>query len=221
MKTTTLLILNFLVSFSIIAQDHSFDTTLVIRNSTFTVAVREFNEGVTLSVVRDSVHIIRDTLRPGLADIQFPDFDSDGNPDIELSFMGNNSEYNLNLFDIKSNTFKFVKDFENFPEAIQLKTNANFYYSYQRAGCADMDWVSDLFYIHNFSVVKIGHIYGRGCDSETRKPLRAIEIYKVLNNKGNDLQLIEKFPYLKNVPKFGDKWDFIEKYWNKNYQSFK
>ena len=47
-----------------------------------------------------------------------------------------------------------------------------------------------------------------------------ILIYKVLANSEENKQLINELPYIKNIPKFGDKWSFIEKYWNNNYEKF-
>ena len=82
-----------------------------------------------------------------------------------------------------------------------------------------MNWVSDLFYIENFKTIHIAHIYGNGC--ETKEDPLKIEIYKVYNNKEENKKLFKTLPYLKNIPSFGDKWDFIEKYWNANYNKFK
>ena len=144
----------------------------------------------------------------------------DENIDILLTYIGNNSSYELYLFDKSENQYKFLEGYDRFSEAIQLKTNPKYYYSYQRAGCADMNWVSDLFYIDNFKTVCVGHIYGQGCDFEVKENPQIIEIYKVFEENEKNKKEIEKLPYLKNIPDFGDKWNFIEKYWNKNYGKF-
>ena len=158
--------------------------------------------------------------RGGLAYIKYPDFNKDGNADILIDYYGNNSTYSLYIFDPETNKFREIENYSNFPDAIQLKTNSKYYYSYHRAGCADMNWVSDFFKIQKFKIIQLGHIDGRGCDFEVKKNLQVIKIYKVTDNKEENGKLVENLPYLKFIPEFGDKWDFIEKYWNKNYKQF-
>ena len=60
-----------------------------------------------------------------------------------------------------------------------------------------------------------------GCIAEEDINNRIIKVYKVLDNDGDHEKIIERLPYDKNIPDFGDKWSFIEKYWNKNYYRFK
>ena len=206
-----------------IQQTHYFDTTFVANKQTFKFEIKDISEDeVTLTFTRNSENIKVDTLQSGgLGNVEFIDFNKDGNSDILFTYMGNNSTYDIYLFDKTSNEFKYLKGFDRFPEAIQLKTNPKYYYSYHRAGCADMNWVSDLFYIdNNFKTIHIGHIYGQGCDFEVKENPQVIEIYKVLEDNEENKKEIEKLPYLKNIPVFGDKWNFIEKYWNKNYGKF-
>jgi hypothetical protein len=134
--------------------------------------------------------------------------------------MGNNFTYYLYLFDKVNNVFKYVEGFERFPASQQLKTNPKYYFSYHRAGCADLNWVSDLFYIQNFKTIHIGHIYGKGCDADLKEEPQVIEVYKISDNNSDNEKLFEKLPYQRNVPEFGDKWDFIKRYWQKNYSKF-
>jgi len=47
-----------------------------------------------------------------------------------------------------------------------------------------------------------------------------IEIYKVVDNDSEKKTLVEKLSYLKHIPAFGNKWEFIEQYWNQNYEKF-
>ncbi len=203
-------------------QKHFFDTTFVVNKQTFKLFMNDINEDeVTLTFIRNSKKIEIDTLKSvGLGGFEFTDFNKDGNSDIFFTYMGNNSSYELYLFDDRANVFRVLEDFDRFAEAIQLKNNPKYYYSYQRAGCADMDWISDLFYIDNFKTIQVGHIYGKGCDFEVKENPQVISIYKVLANNEENIQLIKKLPYIKNIPKFSDKWIFIEKYWNNNYGEF-
>jgi hypothetical protein len=205
-----------------IEQRHFFDTTLTINNLSLRLLIQDINEDeITLTFFRENKKIKVDTLQSGgLGNIEFIDFDNDQNQDILISYIGNNSVYDLYLFDRLNNEFKFLVGFDKFPEAIQLKTNKKYYYSYHRAGCADMNWVSDLFYIDNFKTVHIGHIYGQGCDYEVKDNPQTIELFKVVDNDESKKIIVEKLPYLKHIPDFGDKWTFIEKYWNKNYSKY-
>ena len=207
---------------NLFGQDRNSDTTFVISMQSFCFQTKDVNaDQVTLTIFRNSEIIKTDTLDAGgLSNLQFPDFDNDGNKDIILTYLGNNFTYYLYLFDKTNNEFKFVNGFDRFPEAKQLKTNPKYYYSYHRAGCADMNWVSDLFYIDNFKSIHIGRIYGQGCDFEDKENPQVIEIFKITDNKKENGKLIEKLPYLKNIPDFGNKWDYIEKYWNANYGKF-
>ncbi len=207
---------------TLFAHNYRTDTSFVINEQIFRFQTNKINaDQVLLTIFRNSKIIKTDTLdADGLADLEFPDFDKDGNKDILLTYMDNNFTYDLYLFDTTNNEFKFVDGFDRFPAAIQLKTNPKYYYSYHRAGCADMNWVSDLFYIDNFKSIHIGHIYGKGCEFQIKENPQTIEIYQITNNKEENRKMIEKLPYLNHIPEFGDKWDFIELYWNKNYGQF-
>ncbi len=222
MNKYLLILLAIFGATNLFGQDHNFDTSFVINKQTFRFLTKDVNDDqVTLTISRNSKIIKTDTLDAGgLSDLQFPDFDNDKNKDIMLTYMGNNFTYYIYLFDKTHNEFKFVEGFDRFPEAMQLKTNPKYYYSYHRAGCADMNWVSDLFYIDNFKSIHIGHIYGQGCDFEVKDNPQVIEIFKIIDNKEENRKLIGKLPYLKNIPDFGDKWDFIKKYWTENYGKF-
>jgi hypothetical protein len=222
MNKYLLIIFAIFGTINLFGQDHDSDTLFVISKQTFRFQTKDVNaDQVTLTIFRNSEIIKTDTLDAGgLSSPKFPDFDNDGNKDIMLTYMGNNFTYYLYLFDKTNNEFKFVDGFDRFPDAMQLKTNPKYYYSYHRAGCADMNWVSDLFYIDNFKSIHIGHIYGQGYDFEVKENPQVIEIYKITDNKEENRKLIEKLPYLKNIPDFGDKWDYIEKYWNANYGKF-
>jgi hypothetical protein len=202
---------------------HYLDTTLVANKQTIKFLMNDINEDeVKLTFIRNSKIIKIDTLQSvGLGGFEFIDFNKDGNSDIMFTYIGNDSSYELYLFDNLTNEFKILEGFNRFTESIQLKNNPKYYYTYQRAGCADMNWVSDLFYIDNFRTIQVGHIYGQGCDFEVKENPQVISIYKVLANDEENKQMIKKLPYLKNIPKFDDKWDFIEKYWSNNIEKFK
>lgn len=222
MKSRTMIFFILLTNF-VYGQGYLFDTLLINNQKTFQIKTKAISGDLVMltSTLGTKIYVIDTIDSGGLANINFPDFDKDGNADILVSYMGNNSTYFLYLFDTTTNKFIEIEDFSNFPEAIQLKSNPKFYYSYHRAGCADMNWVSDFFKIQDFKAIQLGHIHGQGCDYKVEENPQVIEIYKVPKNDEKKGVLIEKLPYLKFVPEFGDKWYFIEKYWNKNYAKFK
>lgn len=146
------------------------------------------------------------------ANFDFEDFNSDGYEDIYLDWGGNiSNKFSLYLFIPSKGRFKEIKDFELFPDA-KLIEGTKYYYSYHRAGCADNTWYSDLFYIANYTAIKIGMIYGEGCGIKD-----GIYISRIKQNKKT---LIKTLP-LDTIKKYKDyKWGFIKQYWTKNYRTF-
>lgn len=209
-------------STQLFAQENNIDTTLLINKHHFRFQISTRSNDIRiLSIFRNDSIIKTDTLFAAeLLNLHFPDFNKDNYSDIKLAYLGNNLMYHLYLFDKTTNSFEFIDGFESFPEAKQLMSNSKYYYSYKRAGCADMNWISDLFYIENYKAIHIGHIYGQGCNLELNENPHVINVYKITDNKQENGKLLEQVPYLKNIPSFEDKWKFIEKYWNKNYEKF-
>lgn len=214
---------------SLYAQTHyfrnstrAFDTTVTMNKHKFFIHTNDVNnEDILFQVSCESKTILSDTLDSGgLFYIQLIDFNKDGYSDVMFEYSGNNDTQLLYLFNSTDNTFRTVVNFEEYPSAMQLKANPKYYYSYHRAGCSDENWVSDLFSIENFKAVQFGHIEGKGCDGDTIRWPQAIFIYRIIGDDEAKEKLVAKLPYLKNIPTFGDKWDFIKKYWNKNYQKF-
>jgi hypothetical protein len=222
MKTILFYILTIFVTDTVYSQGNPIDTILFNNKTKFHIQTKELNnDQVLLIISRNSKVIIFDTLLNALTIPEFPDFNKDRNHDIMLSYFGNNPTYILYLFDPKNNTFKKVEDYAKFPDGIQLKSNSKFYYSYHRAGCADYNWVSDLFIIENFKAIHKGHIYGQGCNFEVKLYPQQIEISKIIKNNSENKKPIVILPYLKHIHQFDEKWDFIERYWNKYYWKFK
>jgi hypothetical protein len=143
---------------------------------------------------------------------KFKDFNQDGYKDIYLDWGGNSvDKYSLYVFVPATKKFKEIKNFSDFPAATQIK-GTNYYYSYSKAGCADNTWISDLFYIKNWTAINIGYINGEGCGIKD-----GIYIYNV---KAGKKKLIKTMP-LNTIEKYKEKkWGFIQDYWTKNFQSF-
>jgi hypothetical protein len=150
--------------------------------------------------------------------VDFLDIDEDGYKDIRIfTFSNTPNQCDNYLFDRKLKTFKLI---ENCGLDIQKIKGTQFYYSYNRAGCADLNWESHLSKIENYELVNYGYIIGHGCDFEVKKNVQSIDIYKIIDSKKYEKKLIKSLPYLKHIPKNDDKWDFIEKYWKKNIKVF-
>lgn len=210
------LFLNLLSSAN--AQTRLLDTTFRINGQPLRISTKDIDQNFMVLISHYASQVaLYDTISwQGLADIKFPDFNNDNYPDILLTHYGNNPTYYLYLFDSNIKHFKNIPNYMSFPDAVQLKSNPNYYYSYHRAGCADMTWVSDMFKIVDFKIIQTGHIIAEGCDPNNG----IIQVYKVINNDREKKYLISKLPYLKTLKKYDNKWDFIEKYWNKNFRTF-
>jgi len=146
---------------------------------------------------------------------KFVDFNGDGYKDILIEYMTNVPGIeDLLLYDKTKSTYKKVIDLQQFPSAERIG-NSNYYYSYHRSGCADMDWDSDLFYIENYKTIKIGNISGNECGDTGVKD--GIYISKVQGEKQTE---IAKLP-ISTIKRYKDyKWGFIKQYWHKNYKKF-
>jgi len=146
---------------------------------------------------------------------EFKDFNKDGYKDIELTLSGNTPEVlDLFLFIPSAQKFQRIRDFDYFPSPQRIN-GTHYFYSYHKSGCADMDWDSDLFYIHNGKAVALGNISGRGCEIRLERQ----KIYIRCIRKGTK-RLINILP-MRQVQKYHDgKWGFIAAYWTKNYKRF-
>ena len=140
------------------------------------------------------------------------DLDENGMSDIRLNQISNVGGLGeLIFFDPKNKVFKPIKDFIKFAEPTKIK-KTKYWYSYQRSGCADMNWTSYLFYIKDYQAIPIGEIRGVGCAGESKN---GIFIYKIFQNQA----LLVK-EHSREAGYYSDKWNFIEAYWNNNYQLF-
>jgi hypothetical protein len=146
---------------------------------------------------------------------KFIDFNGDGYDDILIEYMTHVPDImDLLIYNKAENTYKKVIDFQNFP-APQRIANSNYYYSYHRSGCADVNWDSDLFYIENYKTVKIGNISGKQCNDTGVKD--GIYINKINGKNRID---IGRLP-INILKKYKEhKWGFIKQYWQENYKRF-
>jgi hypothetical protein len=196
-------------------QEILWDTTFVVEQVNFKVIagrtdsggyahiIRDYNDTTTIDGVTGNIKILR--------------FDNDEWPDITFSYLGNVYVADLYLFDAIRSNFRKVDGFTKVSNSKKLTSNSNYFFSYQRAGCADMNWISYLFYIDNYRVTQIGEIHGKGCESEDFN--REIEISKIVTL--DKIFPIETLP-IDTIETYEDyKWGFIKDYWNKNFEKFK
>jgi hypothetical protein len=179
------------------------------------------NNQKIIQILHDSqfhclLDISNDTIIPAKKfynEIVYTDINKDNNKDIRVYVISNSiNDCDNYLYNSKSKTFKLL---ENCFTDIKKIKKSNFYYSYTKAGCADFNWVSYLSKIENNKLVNYGFIHGQSCELDPQ----IIEIYKI-NSKTEKQILIKKLPYQKYIPKFEDKWLFIEKYWLENFSKF-
>ncbi|MFA7325899.1 MAG: hypothetical protein WC121_04485 [Candidatus Kapaibacterium sp.] len=213
MKKLLLIMLLFL-TLTVKGQEILWDTTFVIKEIPFTIISGESDSNSFAQIIRNGKDTT--TFFDMAGGIEVLKFNSDDYLDITFSFLGNNIITELYLFDENVLNYTKVENFEWFPEAKQIKSNPNFYYSYHKAGCADWNWVSDLFYIKDFKTYRIGNIYGLGCISG--EELRSIIVSRILSD--DNLVLIDTFP-IDTIDVYDKyKWGFIEDYWNNNLEKF-
>jgi hypothetical protein len=188
--------------------------TLEINHQLYIRILKDGKFNGLLSIKGDTIAAIEDIY----SNIEFPDINEDGFKDIRTYFFSNTPNQCDNyLFDIKTKTFRLIEDCWL---DIQKVKGTDFYFSYERAGCADMNWESYLGKIENNKLIDYGYIYGQGCDFDIKENPQVIEIYKITGTEEDQKKLIKTLPYLKHISEFSDKWDFTETYWKQHYRKF-
>ena len=146
-------------------------------------------------------------------ELQLRDINKDGFNDVQINIMGNDPyQFDVYFYDPAIKSFRKI---ENCMTELQKLEETNFYYSYNKGGCAGQNWESHLSKIENWMEDRSGKLYFNNCGDEED----GIFIYKVVP-KGED-QLIDSIP----ISKFrkegkNDEWTYIKKYWIKNYKLF-
>ncbi|WP_339699256.1 hypothetical protein [uncultured Roseivirga sp.] len=143
---------------SLLAQDFVWDTTFMVSGNRL-----EFNEehySPTHSFLKFSKNgslIFLDSMDYTGPNVgrEFVDFNQDGYIDLKITWTYNTWRSWLYLFDSARMEFIRVSGFWDFPDAQIIKNDHDYFYSYIKNGCADMNWLSHLFKIENFKTVKI------------------------------------------------------------------
>lgn len=188
--------------------------TLQINNRQYIQILKDNKFNCLLSLQGDTIVKSEDYY----FEAKFLDIDEDGYKDIRVfAFSNTPNQCDNYLFDKELKTFILI---DNCDLDIKKLKGTQFYYSYNRVGCADMNWESHLSKIEKYKLVNYGYINGQGCDFEVKENPQVIEIYKVIDPDKDEKKLIKSLPYSKHIPKNNDKWDFIEKYWKQNFKTF-
>jgi hypothetical protein len=221
MRILGIIILGLLSCLSYGQVSFRLDSSFVNSDIEISISTKKManNQVLLSSEINGDIKILDTIFVNGLSNIEFIDFDTDSNKDILISYIGNNPIYSLHLYDLKSQRFVKIDNFEKFPDSKPL-SRTELYYSYNRAGCADANWESDLYGIENFKIKHLANIYGQGCACDTISEPQKIEIFKIVTL--DKIFLFETLDYKAVMTKNrGDKWKFLNEYWNKNYEQFK
>ncbi|AWH85976.1 hypothetical protein HYN59_13045 [Flavobacterium album] len=144
---------------------------------------------------------------------EFEDVDRDSINDISLNQLSNvGGVKELIIFDRKTDTFREIKDFSDFPSSERLE-GTKYFYSNHRMGCAGGMWGSELFYIDNFEAKSIARIFVVTCrDADYAM---GVTIYKI---EGKNERIMEQM--VKVPAKYQNETAFFKDYWAKNYKRF-
>lgn len=216
-RTLWLLLLLLQVNLHVDGQESRIDST-ILSSDTVTIdgkLYRAIYKSGNILEIRNSDDSLTFRLEDCYSQFEFDDFDGDGNKDIRIHYLSNiPAVQDLILFDKTTRSFKPIIGFNNYPDPRSIQ-GTKYYFSYHRSGCADMDWDSDLFFIENFKIIKIGNISGLGCENSGVK--NGIYIYKI---EGENKITYNTLP-IDTINKYKDsKWGFILEFWTKNYNSF-
>ncbi len=186
---------------------------LKINNQQYIQTLKDRNFSCLLSIKGDTI-----VKEDHYSEAKFLDINNDGYKDIRVFGFTNTPNQCVNyLYDKKTQTFKLI---DNCYLDITKIEGTDFFYSYERGGCGDLNWESYLSKIENYRLVNYGYIHGQGCDFEIEKYPQIIEIYKVSNSDTDEKKLFKQLPYQKHIKEFRDKWTFIENYWTRSYKTF-
>lgn len=199
---------------------HTMDTTNIHRDTILINNIKYIQTIIKEDQFACLTSLNGDTIIP-FADFYFKikllDINKDGYKDIRVLIFSNAPNQCDNyLYDKNSKNYRIIEDCSINIEKIK---GTDYYYSICKAGCAAMDWDSYLSKIENYKQTNYGYIYIQGCDFEIKENLQVIEIYKVTNSENDTKILIKKLPFKKYISNHSD-WDFIKRYWKRNYRNF-
>lgn len=145
--------------------------------------------------------------------LQVLDINEDGFQDIRIYVISNTPNQCENyFFDANEKMFRKIigSDLD-----IRKLPNADLYYSYNRAGCASMNWESHLSKIENFEEITIGRIEAHDCEDEDD----GITFYKIVTDD-KVLKIDHKPDHNMGFSGKNNRWDYMVNYWVNNYKKY-
>lgn len=199
-----------------------FDTTFVLYNHTFKLDFVEISDrDWMMTLLRDNEKVLIDTLPlENIVNIDVSDVNMDGNKDILFQSGRLIPVSTLYLFNASESSFQKVEGFDEYHGIVRIDGNDKCFFSYDKIGCRNLNWMSTLFYVKEFKVIPIARMYGNACDSLPDETLKEIRIFKVSENGLSGEIFVEKIPYSETIKENEQKFDFIEQYWNQNLSLF-
>ncbi|RYY56937.1 MAG: hypothetical protein EOO09_04455 [Chitinophagaceae bacterium] len=144
--------------------------------------------------------------RENYVDYTQRDIDGDSLQDLIISIMGSwKNAVNMYLYRPGDSSFRLIRnyDIEMFPVA-----GVGLSCSYQAAGCADMNWVSQLLRITGDSVVVLGEIINNECGN----PPNSLSLYRGADGASTLLWSSSDI-----IPK-ETSFDSIPRFWKRHYK---
>jgi len=196
-------------------QEILWDSTFVVDHMEFKVLACRSEQGSFAQLLGPNSDTL--TIKGVAGRITIFDYNQDGFLDVSFSYLGNFYSADLYLYNEQTKAYQQLEGFPEVSDSEMLRLNPNYFYSYRPSGCADMNWISKLFYIEDFKIYVIGEIHAKGCIS-TESP-QEIEVLKIA---GLDKVFpIERLP-IDTLNSFDPyKRGFLDNYWHSNFAKFK
>ncbi|MFN5416064.1 MAG: hypothetical protein ACK5B9_03335 [Flavobacteriia bacterium] len=138
--------------------------------------------------------------------LELVDLNQDNFTDLKVDIISNTAnQCEYYIYNKKTKNFKHLINCDILLKKIP---NKNYYFTYTAVGCAGSDFESFLSKIENDELIDIAFIKEIGCEFDTIKEPKSIELYKIDMQSKNKLKLLKVYNF----------YDFmgIEQYWVKN-----
>jgi len=145
-------------------------------------------------------------------ELSFYDINQDGWGDLRVSISSNTPNESGTYF-FKPLTKNFTR-VSNCDLDFSKVSGSNLFYSYNRAGCGDLTWVSQLFKIESDSAIPVGIIENRQCNGSDD----GIFIFRISSHRKIVHESLPTMDFEMDGP--NDKFSFIENYWHEHLKEF-
>lgn len=199
-----------------------FDTTFVLYNHTFKLDFIEISDrDWMMTLLRDNEKVLIDTLPlENIVNIDVSDVNMDGNKDILFQSGRLIPVSTLYLYNAPKNSFQKVEGFDHYQGIVRIDGNDTCFFSYDKIGCRNLNWMSTLFYVQGFRTIPIAKMYGNACDSLSDETLKVIRVFRVPKDYLSGEIFMEQMPYSKTIKRNEQKFEFLKQYWNQHLSLF-